>query len=98
MRNTDFHYNIPLDPEDNFPTLWDCYKKPSQAKQRIYVNLRAEFLLNRNINVLDLGVWTYNTNFFTFVCDYLDLTDRTFKRTIVYPTRRVTIEYGKIDK
>lgn len=46
-----------------FKTLLQCYKKPSEAKQRIYNVCTRKALTD---NAIEWGIYSYNIHFFTF--------------------------------
>lgn len=46
-------------------SIWDCYKRPSVQKEKVFYDLIAE--VKRYSNFLIYGIYSYNCQTFTFV-------------------------------
>lgn len=61
---------VELRPEFSTRDLWDCYEKPSIAKQSIYADwLKWYKKENNNIVLKHFSINSYNVHMFTLRCD-----------------------------
>lgn len=69
-------------------TIYDCYAKPSVAK--INIDAQWQTFFNNN-DIKYAGVWSYNSNMFTYTCVYHDKENR--KSYLLYITKTKQIAY-----